>query len=261
MIKTKQEWKIGDCLKLLPEIETKSIDLILTDLPYGTSACSWDTIIPFEPLWKQYERIIKDNGVIILTASQPFTSILVMSNLKMFKQSIVWEKTRPTNVMNASKMFMKWHEDILIFYKSLPTFNPQMVTGKRYTKVQHLQDRTKCHTGVTGEKEGYFYDNKGLFFPRSIIQFATEMHTSIHPTQKPLALFEYLIKTYTNEGDTVHDSCLGSGTTLEACFNTNRNCIGFEISNEWEQYYIKRLHLDTHKILSKPQSITNIMEI
>jgi site-specific DNA-methyltransferase (adenine-specific) len=232
-----QNWTIGDCLELLPSIEDKSIDMILTDLPYGTTACKWDTIIPFEPLWDQYKRIIKDNGAIVLTASQPFTSALVMSNPKMYKQSLVWEKTRPTNVFNAKKMFMKWHEDILVFYKKPPTYNPIMRKGEAYSKIQHLQDRSKGHMGKTGEKEGYVYNNNGLFYPKTIIKYATEMHKSIHPTQKPIALAEYLIKTYTNEGDTVHDSCMGSGWSLHACRNLNRNFIGFEISDEWEFNY------------------------
>jgi site-specific DNA-methyltransferase (adenine-specific) len=218
-----------------------SVDMILCDLPYGTTACKWDTIIPFEPLWTQYKRLIKDNGAIVLTASQPFTSALVMSNIKMFKQSLVWEKTRPTNVLNARKMFMKWHEDVLIFYNNLPTFNPQMTNGKPYTKVQHKQNRTDCHSGFTGEKEGYFYDNGGKFYPKSVLKFATEMHSSVHPTQKPVALFEYLIRTYTNEGATVLDNCAGSGTTGVACLNTGRKFILIEKDPAYCEIIRKRI--------------------
>jgi DNA modification methylase len=224
----KMELYNADCLDIMREMPDKSIDLILCDLPYGTTSCSWDTVIPLKPLWENYNRITKDNTAIILTASQPFTSILIMSNLKAFRQSLVWEKTRPTNIFNAKKMFMKWHEDILIFYNALPTFNPQMVVGERQVKTQHLQDRTDGHLGKTGEKEGYFHDNNGLFYPKSVLKFATEMHSSVHPTQKPVALFEYLIKTYSNVGDCVLDNCMGSGTTGEACVHTGREFVGIE---------------------------------
>ena len=164
-----------------------------------------------------------------------------MSNIRMFKQSLVWEKTRPTNVLNARKMFMKWHEDILIFYSNLPQYNPQMTNGNPYTKVQHKQDRTNCHSGFTGEKEGYFYDNGGKFYPKSVLKFPTEMHTSVHPTQKPVALCEYLIRTYTNEGDTVLDNCMGSGTTGVACRNLNRNFVGIEKEPEYFEIAKQRI--------------------
>jgi len=247
-MKTTQTWKIGDCLQLLPEIPDKSIDMILTDLPYGTTACKWDTIIPFEPLWEQYERIIKDTGAIILTASQPFTSALILSNLKLYKYELIWLKTRPSNVFNANKMFMKWHENVCIFYKSLPTYNPQKTIGKPYLKKHYTQNREKGVYGKTGEKDEHITENNGLYHPKTVLEFSNDNHSSLHPTQKPIALFEYLIRTYTNEGDTVHDSCLGSGTTLEACANLNRNGIGFELLHDWEEHYHKRLKLDNTKL-------------
>lgn len=271
MIKTKQEWKIGDCLKLLPEIPDKSIDMILTDLPYGTTACSWDTIIPFEPLWKQYERIIKDNGAIVLTSSQPFTTKLIASNINLFKYVWVWEKdkSKATNFVHAKNSPLKIHEDVCVFSKGAVAhdtntnrmrYNPQdLILYAKKVKGNNKGGKNNEHQmDRPSHKEEYIREFTN--YPTSIIKFGTDFK-QIHPTQKPLALFEYLIRTYTNECDTVHDSCLGSGTTLEACHNLNRNCIGFEISNEWEPYYIKRLHLDTNKIKPINKLPSNILEI
>ena len=221
-----------DCLEGMKRIPDKSVDMILCDLPYGTTACKWDTIIPFEPLWEQYERVIKDSGAIVLTGAQPFTSVLVMSNLKLFRQTLVWKKSRPTNMMNAKKMFMKYHEDVVVFYKKLPTYNPEMEVVDVYTKTQKLQDRSKGIFGKTGEKADYVHNNGGLKYPNSVLSIASE-NKRIHPTQKPVALFEYLIKTYTNEGETILDNCMGSGTTAIACMNTNRNFIGFELDETY----------------------------
>jgi len=234
----------GDCLEEMKRLPDNSVDMILCDLPYGTTACKWDTIIPFEPLWAEYKRIAKKNAAIVLTASQPFTAALVMSNPKMFRQSLVWEKTRPTNVFNAKKMFMKWHEDVLVFYTELPTFTPQMVAGKPATKTQHTQDRSEGHLGKTGEKDGHFYDNKGLYYPKSVVSIPTEMHTSVHPTQKPVALFEYLIKTYTNEGALVLDNCAGSGTTAVACENLNRRWCCIEKEQKYCDVIVSRVRRD-----------------
>ena len=223
----------GDCLEVMKQIEDKSVDMILCDLPYGTTACKWDVIIPFDKLWEQYKRIIKDNGAIVLTASQPFTSKLVMSNIDMFKSELIWQKTRPTNVLNAKKMFMKWHENVLIFYKNLPTFNPQKIEGKPYYKKNYIQDRSKGILGKTGEKDGYEHFNDGTRYPTTVQIVSNPNNNSLHPTQKPVELFEYLIKTYTNEGNLVLDNCIGSGTTAVACINTNRNFIGIELSEEY----------------------------
>jgi len=218
-----------DCLDALRELPDKSIDMILCDLPYGITECKWDSIIPLEKLWENYTRIIKDRGAIVLTASQPFTSKLVLSKEDLFKTEIIWQKTRPSNIFNAHKMFMRWHESILVFYKSSPTFNPQMTKGKPYSKLHHTQDRSKGALGRTGEKEGHITENKGEYYPKSVIEFSNDNHESLHPTQKPVELFKYLIKTYSNESDLVLDNCLGSGTTAVACKQLGRHFLGFEL--------------------------------
>lgn len=210
-----------DCLEGMKLIDDKSIDMILCDLPYGTTACKWDSIIPFEPLWEQYERIIKDNGAIVLTASQPFTTVLINSNIKRFRYSWIWEKEQGVNFLMAKKQPLKVHEDICVFSKKQTVYNPQMTEGKPYISG-------KGDSGeVTGRVKKVQTKNNGTRYPISVIQFKRE--TGLHPTQKPVALFEYLIKTYTNEGETVLDNCMGSGTTAVACINTSRNFIGFEL--------------------------------
>ena len=226
-----------DCLDGMKLIPDKSVDMILCDLPYGTTACKWDTIIPFEPLWEQYKRIIKPNGAIVLTASQPFTSALVMSNIKWFRYEWIWQKQKGSNYANANKMPMKAHENVLVFYKSLPTYNPQKTdTGNSYYRKGGIR---KSPTKVMGEKSpagNYLTDGiRNGRFPLSVQKISSEGMDkgNYHPTQKPVALFEYLIKTYTNEGETVLDNCMGSGTTAIACINTNRNYIGFELSEEY----------------------------
>lgn len=301
----------GDCLEVMKDIADKSIDMILCDLPYGTTACKWDTIIPFEPLWEQYKRIIKDNGAIVLTASQPFTSALVMSNINNFSHQWVWEKEQGANPLLANKQPMKNFEDILVFYNNydetfsdnrriyfkeilnfigkkkveiiketnqgldhcfrysslqfdVPTrenynilislykvdkmigfkkyeeisdikriYNPQKVNGKKYKSgggyIKHLDQ------DVEGGKISFER------YPKAIIRFNTDKTKSLHPTQKPVALFEYLIKTYTNEGDTVLDSCAGSGTTGVACKNLKRNFILIEQEEKYIDIINKRL--------------------
>jgi site-specific DNA-methyltransferase (adenine-specific) len=231
----------GDCLELMNLIPDKSIDAIISDLPYGTTACKWDTIIPFEPLWEQYKRIIKDNGAIVLTASQPFTSALVMSNIKDFRYSLVWLKKRPSNVFNARKMFMKWHEDVLVFYNKLPKFYPQMVAGKVYKKKHVNIPKQDSIYGKTGVKQGYVSENNGLFYPKTVMEISNDNHNSLHPTQKPVALFEYLVKTYTNEGDIVLDNTAGSCTTAIACIRTKRNYICIEQDENYCEVGIKRI--------------------
>jgi len=235
----------GDCLELMKLIPDGSVDMILCDLPYGTTACKWDVIIPFQHLWEQYKRIIKSNGAIVLTASQPFTSALVMSNQKLFKQTLVWSKTRPTNVMNSKKMFMKWHEDICVFYKNPPIFNPIMRTDGTFTgkKVQRMNTNRLTGTlGKTGEKKDYVHEgNGGFFYPKTILEYSNVQTPNLHPTQKPVALFEYLIKTYTNEGETVLDNCAGSGTTAIACLNTNRNYILMEKEQKYFEMIENRI--------------------
>ena len=214
----------GDCLEIMPKIADKSIDMILCDLPYGTTACKWDTIIPFEPLWEQYKRIIKDNGAIVLTASQPFTSALVMSNIKMFKYEWIWEKTRGSGYLNSKHRPLLTHENICVFYKDKPTYNPQMTKGKPYEKG-YVEKGSELY----GKIKSYHNANpSGDRFPRTSLKFSNQRKGNVHPTQKPVALFEYLIKTYTNEGNLVLDNCAGSFTTAVACNNLKRNWICIE---------------------------------
>ena len=219
----------GDCLEIMPQIADKSIDMILCDLPYGTTACSWDTIIPFEPLWAQYKRIIKDNGAIVLTASQPFTSALVMSNPKMFRYEWIWDKRKAGNFALGNKQPLKTHENIVVFSKNQTTYNPQKIQlekeNKRYLGKKSLNKKGNA-IGISGEiKYGKDYEPDKLL-PISIQQFKKD--GTVHPTQKPVALFEYLIKTYTNEGDLILDNCAGSGTTGVAAKNLKRNFILIE---------------------------------
>lgn len=221
---------LGDCLDLMKNIEDKSIDMILCDLPYGTTNCRWDTVIPLTQLWEQYERIIKDNGVIALFAQTPFDKVLGCSNLNILKYEWIWEKTTATGHLNAKKMPMKAHENILIFYKQLPTYNPQKTEGHKpvnsYKKYLDTQNNTEVYGKCSKEVEGGGNTDR---YPRSVQIFSTDKQKiKLHETQKPLLLCEYLIKTYTNEGELVLDNCIGSGTTAVACINTNRNFIGIE---------------------------------
>ena len=217
-----------DCLDGMKLIPDKSVDMILCDLPYGTTACKWDNVIPFEPLWEQYKRVIKDNGAIVLTASQPFTSALVMSNIGWFKYEWIWDKVLPSGMQIAKYRPMQRHENILVFCKTTPSYNP----------IKTLQKERKGKIYSKSESSPIKYDNGKTKiykdkYPQSIQVFYKREKQSLHPTQKPVALFEYLIKTYTNEGETVLDNCMGSGTTAVACINTNRNYIGFELSEEY----------------------------
>ena len=226
----------GDCLDLMKEIEDQSIDMILCDLPYGTTSCRWDTIIPLDELWNRYKRIIKDNGAIVLTGSQPFTSNLIMSNPKWFRYEWIWDKQVGMG-QNAKKMPRKIHENILVFYKHLPTYNPQMTEKihKRPPPTHYkteLMDLSSCGRDLKHLKSMKKY-------PVSILSVSGESAEinpkhRIHPTQKPIELFEYLINTYTTEGELVLDNCIGSGTTAIAAINTNRNFIGIE---KEENYY------------------------
>lgn len=237
-----------DCLEGMKRTPDKSIDMILCDLPYGTTKCKWDTPLCLDTLWGQYNRIIKDNGAIILTAKEPFTSSLILSNLQFYRQKLTWLKTRPTNVLNAKKQFMNWTEDIVVFYKRLPTFNPIMRTDGQFTgiKIQRANtDRSNSTFFRTGEKKNYIHkSNNGMFYPKSVIEISNVHHGDqcLHPTQKPVALFEYLIKTYTNENDVILDNCIGSGTTAIACLNTNRNYIGFELDKNYFEVSQKRIN-------------------
>jgi site-specific DNA-methyltransferase (adenine-specific) len=239
-----------DCLEGMKYIDDKRIDMILCDLPYGTTACKWDTIIPLDVLWREYERIIKDNGAIVLTASQPFTTMLINSNIKLFKYCWVWEKEQGVNFLMAKKQPLKVHEDICVFYKKQCTYNPQMTMGKPYISG-------KGDSGeVTGKVKKIQTKNTGTRYPKSIIRFKRER--GLHPTQKPVSLFEYLIKTYTNESDLILDNCMGSGTTAIACINTNRNYIGFEIEKRYYEIAKNRInkHITDNNLQGKYSLIT-----
>ena len=243
-----------DCLEGMKAIPSGSIDAVICDLPYGTTACKWDVVIPFEPLWEQYHRVCKPNAAIVLFAGEPFTSFLIMSNLDEYRQKLTWVKTRPTNVFNAKKQFMKWTEDVCIFYRQQPTFNPQMRTDGQFTgaKVQHEHhDRMQGTMGRTGLKAGYVHEgNGGLFYPKSVLEFSNVHHGDecLHPTQKPVDLIAYLVRTYTNEGDTVLDNCMGSGTTAIACIKEKRHFVGFELNKEYYEKAVKRIEAEQSQL-------------
>jgi len=215
----------GDCLELMKDIEDKSIHMVLCDLPYSLTACAWDKLIPFELLWAQYKRIIKDNGAIVLTASQPFTTDLINSNRKMFKYELIWNKVQGKAPGVAKFRPMPSHENILIFGKANNTYNPQMTSGKPYKDIRNASHNKSDHFGL---KNNFSIVNEGFRYPTSVIEEMSYNVSGQHPTQKPVALFEYLIRTYTNEGDLVLDNAAGSFTTAVSCINTNRNYICME---------------------------------
>lgn len=221
----------GDCLDIMPLIPDKSIDAIIADLPYGITACKWDVIIPFEPLWEQYKRIIKDNGAIVLFGSQPFTSALVMSNPKWFKCEWIWRKHKGTNIYGVKRVPLKIHESCILFAKNKYTYNPQMTEGKPYKQRGSHNIGKSDGLIIANKKVGYAKDfDSSKRYPISIQEFSNhnQKDNSFHPTQKPVALLEYLIKTYTNEGETVLDNTMGSGTTCLAAKELNRKFIGIE---------------------------------
>jgi len=211
----------------MKDIDDKSVDMILCDLPYGTTACSWDTVIPFDKLWRQYERIIKDNGAIVLFGSQPFTSALIMSNPKLYKCEWIYNKTRPSGMALAKYHPMKEHENILVFGKNRIKYYPIMTErpeNKKRTSRAVSKSKSSPLANIDLEKRQY-----NTFYPRTILKYSNGYQQKrLHPTQKPVELFEYLIKTYTNENDIVLDNCIGSGTTAIACINANRQYIGIE---------------------------------
>lgn len=216
----------GDCLERMKEIQDNSVDLVLTDPPYGTTACKWDSVIPLEPMWEQLKRITKPSGAIVLFGSQPFSSKLIMSNIKDFKYQWVWDKRRPSNPMLAKVQCLKVHEDILVFSDGKTKYNPQGVVetdGKPRGGVR--ASKTDLGFGKSIKKD---YKQTKTGYPKSILTFGTDNRKNVHPTQKPVDLMEYLIKTYTNEGESIVDFTMGSGTTGVACVNTNRRFIGIE---------------------------------
>lgn len=224
----------GDCLEVMKDIPDKSVDMILCDLPYGTTACKWDFIIPFDDLWAAYKRIIKDNGAIVLFGSEPFSTKLRASNLTMFRYDWVWDKQRGSNFAQAKKQPMKSHETISVFYKHLPIYNPQFWFSTPYKTIG--RKRTNKIEGIRGGSAPNVctstISEDGRRYPLSIISFPRDGNR-VHPTQKPVDLLEYLIKTYTNEGETVLDNCMGSGSTGVACVNTGRSFIGIELDDNY----------------------------
>jgi site-specific DNA-methyltransferase (adenine-specific) len=215
---------LGNCLDILPTLTDNSVDMVLVDLPYGTTACSWDSIIPLDELWNQYNRVCKDNAAMVFTTAQPFTTVLASSNLENFRYEWIWEKPQGTNPMNAKVMPLKSHENILVFYRKKPMYNPQMWYSTPYSG---FSSETSKIGEVYGEAKSKHRDNpEGSRYPKTVLKF--KQQKGLHPTQKPVDLMEYLIKTYTNEGDTVLDNTMGSGTTGVACVNTCRNFIGIE---------------------------------
>ena len=221
----------GDCLERMQEIPDGSIDLILTDPPYGTTQCKWDTVIPLDLMWGQLKRIIKPNGAIVLFGAEPFSSLLRCSNIKNFKYDWVWEKSKATGFLNSKKQPLRAHEIISVFYSKHPTYNPQMVEGLPYNKGVRKEQTDE---DVYGSFEQVEVKSNGLRFPRSVQYFKTaESEGGFHKTQKPVALLEYLINTYSNEGDTVLDFTFGSCSTGVAALNTNRKFIGVEMEENY----------------------------
>ena len=244
----------GDCLEVMPTLPEKSIDMVLCDLPYGTTACKWDTVIPFEPLWLQYKRLIRDNGAIVLFGSEPFSSLLRMSNLKDYKYDWIWKKNYGSGSFHVKYKPLQYHEIISVFCKKTPIYNPQYEKYsdsviERFSgnpKVNNKNQREKATTsiyGITQDKQKEYFFKRGKY-PSSLLDFkcvCIANKNKLHPTQKPVDLFEYLIKTYTNEGKTVLDNCAGSGTTAIACLNTNRNYILIEKEKEYIDKTNKRI--------------------
>lgn len=230
----------GDCLEVMSQITTGTVDMILCDLPYGTTENYWDSNIPLPKLWNEYKRIIKDDGAIVLTAQPPFDKVLGASNLPMLRYEWIWMKNNATGFLNANKMPLKAHENILVFYKSLPTYNPQKTHGhkpvNKYKK--HSSDGSnygKTIIGTEGGGQTDRYPVDVLYFPQDVERY--------HPTQKPVALFRYLIETYTNVGETILDNCIGSGTTAVAAISCGRNFIGIEKEKEYVEVASKRLQV------------------
>ena len=233
----------GDCLEEMKHVKSGSVDMVLADPPYGTTACKWDSVIALEPMWEQLKRVIKPNGAIVMTASQPFTSALVMSNPKMFKYCWVGEKNLKTGNLNARRMPMGGHEDIVVFCKKSPTYNPQK--RKRTTEVKSGNKKNSKTSVYGGQREDYLDRQTDLISPDTVIKGAKCVHNSsgkVHPTQKPVALMEYLIETYTNAGEAVLDFTMGSGTTGVACKRLGRDFIGIEKDADYYDIACKRIN-------------------
>ncbi len=239
----------GDCLELMNGIPDKSADMILCDLPYGTTQNKWDTVIPFDKLWKQYNRIIKDSGAIVLFGSEPFTSLLICSNIDSFKYNWIWQKNKSTGFLNAKIQPLNDHETISVFYKKQCRYNPQMTKADRvYKRGLVIRDKSLDlqQSDNYGEQKSFEQVDNGLRYPKRIQYFNNNFtQQQLHPTEKPVDLLEYLIKTYTNESELVLDNCIGSGTTAIAAINTNRNYIGIELDENY--YKIAKNRINEHK--------------
>lgn len=238
---------LGDCLTVLPTLD-EPVDAIIADLPYGTTACKWDTVIPFEPLWTQYKRLIKPKGAIVLFGSQPFTSALVMSNPEWFKHEWIWEKDGASNFAAAKHVPLKYHENVLVFAKNAPTYNPQKWDAGRIMNKPGKNGRMSAKPGdVYGRKTplAATWPQTTERYPSTVIRYPRPKHNGhemgVHPTQKPVALLEYLIRTYTNAGETVLDNTMGSGTTGVACVQTGRKFIGIEIDEGYFEIACRRI--------------------
>lgn len=232
----------GDCLEVMNDIPAASIDMILCDLPYGTTKNEWDSIIPLDHLWDHYKRIIKDDGAIVLTAQTPFDKVLGCSNLEMLRYEWVWEKTAATGHLNAKKMPLKAHENILVFYKKLPTYNPQ-ITGGHVRKVSKAEHNKNPLSSNYGKFDSKTYDSTDRY-PRSVLRFPTDKQKeALHPTQKPISMFRYLIETYSNPGDLILDNCIGSGTTAAAAISCGRSFIGIEKDKKYFEIARRRIEV------------------
>ena len=232
----------GECIEIMSTLPDGCVDMVFCDLPYGTTQNDWDCLIPFDDLWREYNRVVKENGAIVLTAQPPFDKILACSNLKHFKYEWIWEKNKATGHLNAKKMPMKAHENVLVFYRKLPTYNPQMTQGHKPMNAVLPRDNMPA----PDKKRNYNHVDKRLGnpgggttrYPRDVLQFPVinnDDPLKFHPTQKPVPMIEYFIRTYSNEGDVIMDNCMGSGSTIIACKNTNRQYIGIEYSEEYYQ--------------------------
>lgn len=241
-----------DCLEGMNEIPDKSIDCIICDLPYGTSTCSWDILIPFDKLWEQYERIIKDNGAIVLFGTEPFSSMLRMSNLKWYKYDLIWKKSKSGSAFCAKYRPISKHENISIFSRDggRTVYNPQMKPGEPYKRTHRISEVDINNHNIGFNRREVVSVNEGYRYPDSILEFQQKWRRQdqVHPTQKPVELIEWLIRTYSNEGDTILDNCMGSGTTALAAIRTNRNFIGFELNEDYYNIILKRIEDEIHNI-------------
>jgi site-specific DNA-methyltransferase (adenine-specific) len=243
-MKSSFELHLGDCLEIMPQLEDNSVDLLLVDLPYGTTACKWDSIIPLDKLWEQYNRVCKDDAAMVFTAAQPFTTVLAYSNLDNLRYEWIWEKPQGTNPMNAKVMPLKSHENILVFYRKKPKYNPQMWYSTPYSG---FSSNEKKIGEVYGEAKSKHRDNPdGSRYPKTVLKYGQEK--GFHPTQKPVGLMEYLIKTYSDEGDVVLDNTMGSGTTGVAAMNTNRKFIGIESDSKYFEIAKNRIDIPMNRL-------------